>query len=138
MKKIKLISILILFSSQISSQNVLDTICHSIAGKIHFEFDYYSSTIINKDKSIFLEDTEIKIDTNEYLVLDLYDNCKCIKDTNFIKRRKLIVYFRDGSIKSYINNSSDSTFDFDGKKIKKVIIKKPILEEDDPNDIKRS
>ena len=138
MKKIKLISILILFSSQISSQNVLDTICHSIAGKTHFEFDYYSSTIINKEKSIFLEDTEIKIDENQFLVLDLYDNCKCIKDTNFIKRRKLIVYFRDGSIKSYINNSSDSTFDFDGKKIKKVIIKKPILEEDDPNDIKRS
>ena len=136
MKKIKLISILILFSSQISSQKVLDTICHSIAGKIHFEFDYYSSTIINKEKSKFLEDTEIKIDENQFLVLDLYDNCKCIKDTDFIKRRKLIVYFRDGSIKSYINDSRDSVVNFDGKKVKKVIIKKPKLEEHVLNDIR--
>jgi hypothetical protein len=102
MKKIKIISFLILLSSQLFSQNILDTICHSIAGKIHFEFDYYSSTIINKEKSIFLEDTEIKLDTNEYLVLDLYDNCKCVKDNNFTKERKLIVYFLDDSIKSYV------------------------------------
>ena len=138
MKKIKLISILILFSSQLFSQNVLDTICHSLAGKIHFEFDYYESEIMNKTESVFLEDTEIKIDTNEFLVLDLYDNCKCVKTQNFIKERKIIVYFRDGEIKTYKNNSEDTVLHFDGAEIKKVIINKPKLKEDNPHDIRRS
>ena len=130
MKTTKLISILILFSSQLFSQNVLDTICHSIAGKIHFEFDYYESKIIKTTESVFLEDCEIKIDTNEFLVLDLYDNCKCVKTQNFIKERKIIVYFRDGEIKTYKNNSEDTTLYFDGSEIKKVIINKPKLAED--------
>ena len=138
MKKIKLISILILFSSQLFSQNVLDTICHSLAGKIHFEFDYYESKIINKTESVFLEDFQIKIDTNEFLVLDLYDNCKCVKTQNFIKERKIIVYFRDGEIKTYKNNSEDTVLHFDGAEIKKVIINKPKLKEDNPHDIRRS
>ena len=138
MKKIKLISFLILLSSQLFSQNVLDTICHSIAGKIHFEFDYYESKIINKNKTEFLEDTEIKIDTNEYLVLDLYDNCICIKNNNFTKERKLIVYFLDGSIKTYVNNSEDEVLNFNGKEVYRVIIKKPRLKEENPNDIRRS
>lgn len=136
MKTTKLISILILFSSQLISQNVLDTICHSIAGKIHFEFDYYESKIINKTESVFLEDCQIKIDTNEFLVLDLYDNCKCVTTQNFIKERKIIVYFRDGEIKTYKNNSEDTTLHFDGSEIKKVIINKPNLRED-TNDIRR-
>ena len=127
MKKIKLISILILLSSQLFSQNLLDTICHSLAGKIHFEFDYYESKIINKTTNEFLEDTEINIDTNEFLVLDLYDNCKCVKTKNFIKQRKIIVYFRNGEIKTYKNKSGDSTLYFDGLEIKKVIINKPKL-----------
>ena len=130
MKTTKLISILILFSSQLISQNVLDTICHSIAGKIHFEFDYYESKIIKTTESVFLEDCQIKIDTNEFLVLDLYDNCKCVKTQNFIKERKIIVYFRDGEIKTYKNNSEDTTLYFDGSEIKKVIINKPKLAED--------
>jgi hypothetical protein len=138
MKKIKLISILILLSSQLFSQNLLDTICHSLAGKIHFEFDYFESKIINKTTNEFLEDTEINIDTNEFLVLDLYDNCKCVKTQNFIKERKIIVYFRDGEIKTYKNNSEDTVLHFDGSEIKKVIINKPKLREENPHDIRRS
>jgi len=138
MKKIKLISILILLSSQLFSQNVLDTICHALAGKIHFEFDYYESKIINQITNEFLEDTEINIDTNEFLVVDLYDNCECVKTQNFIKERKIIVYFRDGEIKTYKNNSEDTVLHFDGTEIKKVIINKPKLKEDNPHDIRRS
>ena len=138
MKKIKLISILILLSSQLFSQNVLDTICHMLSGKMHFEFDYYESKIINKTESVFLKDFQIKIDTNEFLVLDLYDNCKCVKTHNFIKERKIIVYFRDGEIKTYKNNSEDTTLYFDGAEIKKVIINKPKLRADNPHDIRRS
>jgi hypothetical protein len=94
--------------------NLLDTICHSLAGKIHFEFDYYESKIINKTTNEFLEDTEINIDTNEFLVVDLYDNCECVKTQNFIKERKIIVYFRDGEIKTYKNNSENTVLHFDG------------------------
>ena len=138
MKKIKLISILILLSSQLFSQNLLDPICHSLAGKIHFEFDYYESKIINKTTNEFLKDTEINIDTNEFLVLDLYENCKCVKTQNFIKERKIIVYFRDGEIKTYKKNSDDTVLHFDGTEIKKVIINKPKLREDNPHEIRRS
>jgi len=138
MKKLKIISFLILLSSQLFSQNALDTICHSFAGKIHFEFDYYESKIINRDTSIFLENKEIVINENEFLVVDLYDNCGCVKNQNFIKERKIVVYFRNGEIEYYENPSGDTTLHFDGSEIKKVIIKKPSLKEDNPNDIRRS
>jgi hypothetical protein len=138
MKKIKIISFLILLSSQLFSQNVLDTICHSIAGKMHFVFDYYKSEIIDRDTSIFYEDTELKIKENEFLVVDLYDDCKCIKNQNFIKKRKIVVYFRNGDIKTYQNPSGNEVLHFDGLEIKKIIIKKPNLKEDNPNDIRRS
>tara|TARA_R100000544_G_scaffold32520_1_gene18891 strand:- start:315 stop:725 length:411 start_codon:yes stop_codon:yes gene_type:complete len=129
MKKIKL-TIAGLLLAGFSYSQAQDTICHSIAGKIHFEFDYYESKIINKTVDVFLEDYEVKINEDQYLVLDLYDNCKCVKNKNFIKKRKLIVYFRNGAIKSYMKNSSDDTLEFNGKEVIKVIIKKPKLKKD--------
>jgi len=124
MKKIKL-TIASLLLTGLSYSQVQDTICHSFAGKIHFEFDYYTSEIINRNTSLFFEDKEIVINENEFLVVDLYDNCECIIDTNFIKKRKIIVYFRNNEIKSYQNSSNDQILHFDGIEIKKVIIKKP-------------
>jgi len=126
MKKIKL-TIAGLLLAGFSYSQAQDTICHSIAGKIHFEFDYQKSTITKQSTSVFLEDSEITIDSSEFLVLDLYDNCKCVKNKNFITKRKIIVYFKDGSIKSYINDSKDEVLHFDGKEVKKIIIKKPKL-----------
>jgi len=126
MKKIKL-TIAGLLLAGFSYSQAQDTICHAIAGKNHFEFNYYESKITNKNITVFLEDTEIKIDTNEFLVLDLYDNCKCVKTQNFIKERKIIVYFRNGEKKTYKNNSEDTTLHFDGLEVKKIIIKKPKL-----------
>ena len=128
MKKIKLtIAGLMLYGLSYSQSQ--DTICHSIAGKIHFEFDYYESKIINRDTSTFYEDTELEIKENEFLVIDLYDSCKCVINQNFIHKRNIIVYFRNGEIKYYINPSSDSSLYFDGILIKKVIIRKPKLKE---------
>ena len=98
----------------------------------------YESKIINRDTSVFLKDNEIKINENEFLVVDLYDNCGCVKNQNFIKERKIVVYFRNGEIEYYENPSGDTTLHFDGSEIKKVIIKKPKLKEDNPNDIRRS
>jgi len=124
MKKIKLtIAGLMLYGFSYSQAQ--DTICHSFAGKIHFEFNYYKSEIINRDTSVFFEDREILINKDEYLVVDLYDDCKCIKNQNFIKERKIVVYFRNGDIKTYQNPSGDQILHFDGIKIRKVIIKKP-------------
>ena len=128
MKKIKLtIAGLMLCGLSYSQALQQDTICHAFAGKIHFEFDYYESKIINRDTSVFLEDRDIIINENEFLVVDLYDNCGCVKDNNFIKKRKIVVYFRNGKIESYENPSGDGILHFDGFEIKKVIIKKPKL-----------
>jgi len=126
MKKLKLIiaSLLITILGYSQAQ---DTICHSFAGKIHFEFDYYESKIINKDTTKSLEDRDILINKNQFLVVDLYDNCKCVVNQNFIKERKIIVYFRNGEIKTYKNNSEDVVLHFDGLDIEKVTIKKPEL-----------
>ena len=126
MKKIKL-TIAGLMLCGLSYSQVQDTICHSFAGKIHFEFDYYKSKIINRDTSVFFEDKEIVINENEFLVVDLYDNCGCVVNKNFIKKRKIVVYFRNGNIKTYNNSSGDEILHFNGIEIKKVIIKKPKL-----------
>ena len=126
MKKIKL-TIAGLMLSGLSYSQAQDTICHSFAGKIHFIFDYYESKIINRDTSVFLKDNEVKINENEFLVVDLYDDCKCVKDQNFIKERKIIVHFRNCDIKTYQNPSGNQTLHFDGSKIRRVIIKKPNL-----------
>ena len=126
MKKIKL-TIAGLMLCGLSYSQAQDTICHSFAGKLHFEFDYYKSKIINRDTSIFFEDKEIVINENEFLVVDLYDNCGCVVNKNFIKKRKIVVYFRNGDIKTYNNPSGDEILHFDGIEIKKVIIKKPKL-----------
>ena len=126
MKKIKL-TIAGLLLCGLSYSQAQDTICHSFAGKIHFEFDYYESKIINRDTSVFLKDNEVKINKNEFLVVDLYDNCGCVVNNNFIKERKIVVYFRNGKIKTYKNPSGDQVLYFDGLEIEKVIIKKPNL-----------
>ena len=128
MKKIKL-TIAGLLIAGFSYSQAQDTICHSFAGKIHFEFDYYESKIINRDTSVFFEDRSITINKNEFLVVDLYDDCKCVINKNFIKERKIIVYFRNGNIKNYKNSSKDQVLHFDGLKIRKIIIKKPQLKQ---------
>ena len=127
MKKIKLTIAGLMICGLSYSQGWLiqDTISHAFAGKIHFEFDYYTSKIIDRDTSVFFENKEILINENEFLVVALYDNCKCIKNQNFIKKRGIVVYFRNGEIKYYENSSENTVLHFDGLEIKKVIIKKP-------------
>ena len=126
MKKIKL-TIAGLLLAGFSYSQAQDTICHSFAGKIHFEFDYYTSKIIDRDTSSFLEDRELNIKEKEFLVVDLYDDCTCVVNNNFIKERRIVVYFRNGDIKTYKNPSGDVVLHFDGLEVKKIIIKKPKL-----------
>ena len=124
MKKIKL-TVAGLLLAGFSYSQAQDTVCHAVAGKKHFEFNYYESKITHRNLTVFLEDTEIKIDTNEYLVLDLYDNCKCVETQNFIKERKIIVYFRNGEIKTDKNNSENTVLHFDGSEVEKIIVSQP-------------
>jgi len=126
MKKIKL-TIAGLLLAGFSYSQAQDTISHAFAGKIHFEFDYYKSEIIDRDTSVFLEDRELNIKEKEFLVVDLYDDCTCIENQNFIKERRIVVYFRNGDIKTYKNPSGDVVLHFDGLEVKKIIIKKPKL-----------
>jgi len=126
MKKIKL-TIASLLIASFSYSQTQDTISHAFAGKIHFEFDYYTSKIIDRDTSVFLEDRELNIKEKEFLVVDLYDDCTCIEYPYFIKERKIVVYFRNGDIKTYKNPSGDVVLHFDGLEVKKIIIKKPKL-----------
>ena len=39
----------------------------------------------------------------------------------------MVVYFRNGNIKTYKNPSGDSVLHFDGLEVKKIIVKKPKL-----------
>ena len=126
MKKIKL-TIAGLLLAGFSYSQVQDTISHAFAGKIHFVFDYYKSEIIDRDTSIFYENRELKIKENEFLVVDLYDDCTCVRNQNFIKERKIVIYFRNGDIKTYKNTSGDAVLHFNGLEIKKIIVKKPKL-----------
>ena len=114
-----------MFVSGVGYSQALDTICHMVAGKIHFEFDYYYSKIINKTKNIVFKDVTLNINKYQYLVLDLYDACKCVESKNLVKRRKLIVHYNNGNIEEFTYNSLDKTIGFDGEDINKVVIKKP-------------
>ena len=41
---------------------------------------------------------------------------------NFIKKRKIVVYLRNGKIEYYENISGDTILHFDGLKVKKIIV----------------
>ena len=126
MKKLLLLISVFIFTFSNAQQQ--DTISHSIAGKINFEFDYYESKIINKVKTENFEDFEIEINENEFLVLDLYDDCKCAEEWNFNKVRSITGIFRNGSIDIVKYKSGDESLYFDGYELEKVIISKPLEE----------
>ena len=127
MKKIKL-TIASLLIAGFSYSQAKDTICSMVAGNIHFKFNYYTSEIIQDIEPV--EKVEIKIKNSQILVLDLYDNCECI-NYNISKKIKNITTTNFlGLQKTTTVNSSDTTLLFNGNKIKKVIIKQPIRNEE--------
>tara|TARA_R110002020_G_scaffold8471_2_gene33940 strand:+ start:260 stop:643 length:384 start_codon:yes stop_codon:yes gene_type:complete len=126
MKKVKLLVLSLLLTGMSYSQ-AKDTICYTFAGKMHIEFDYYTSTMINTVKSKTFKDKEILINKNEFLVVDLYDNCTCVKNKDFVKKREIIIYLRNGIVKSHEWDSGQKLLHFSGVEIKKIIVKKPKL-----------
>ena len=126
MKKIKL-TIASLLIAGFSYSQAKDTICSMVAGNIHYKFNYYTSEIIQDIEPV--ENVKIKIKNGQILVLDLYDDCKCVKyDINNKQKNITTVNFL-GLQKTTTVNSSDATLLFNGNKIKKVIIKQPIRNE---------
>jgi len=126
MKKIKL-TIASLLIAGFSYSQAKDTICSMVAGNIHFEFNYYTNKIIQDKRPV--QSVELKLKNNQTLVLDLYDNCKCIKYNIEDKQKDITTVNFLGLQKTTTVNSSDTTLLFNGNKIKKVIIKQPIRNE---------
>ena len=126
MKKIKL-TIASLLIAGFSYSQAKDTICSMVAGNIHFKFNYYTNKIISKTDSV--NSLKLKLKNNEILVLDLYDNCKCIKYIINNKQKDITTINFLGLQKTTTVSSSDTTLLFNGNKIKKVIIKQPIRKE---------
>ena len=127
MKKIKL-TIASLLIAGFSYSQAKDTICSMVAGNIHFEFNYYTSKIITKISPV--KSVALRIKNNEVLVLDLYDNCKCINYNISEKVKNITTINFLGLQKTTTINSSDTTLLFNGNKIKKVIIKQTIRNEE--------
>ena len=127
MKKIKL-TIASLLIAGFSYSQAKDTICSMVAGNIHYKFNYYTSEIIQDIEPV--ENVKIKIKNGQILVLDLYDDCRCVKyDINNKQKNITTVNFL-GLQKTTTISSSDTTLFFNGNKIKKVIIKQPIKNEE--------
>ena len=127
MKKLKL-TIASLLIAGFSYSQAKDTICSMVAGNIHYKFNYYTSEIIQDIEPV--ENVKIKIKNGQILVLDLYDDCKCVRyDINNKQKNITTVNFL-GLQKTTTISSSDTTLFFNGNKIKKVIIKQPIKNEE--------
>ena len=126
MKKIKL-TIASLLIAGFSYSQAKDTICSMVAGNIYFKFNYYTSKIIQDKRPV--QNVELKLKNNQTLVLDLYDNCKCVKYNIDNKQKDITTINFLGLQKTITVNSSDTTLLFNGNKIKKVIIKQPIRNE---------
>ena len=133
MKKLKIGIIALMFSGMSYAQSV-DTLASGIAGKIHFKFDYYTSTIVDKIVTNDFEDITIEIKENQVLYIDLYDTCTCNEYQNAPKNRTVTIYFTDsymkkhwGTVRSieHVYERGDLTLKYHGNEVKKVIISKP-------------
>ena len=122
MKKIPKTVACLLLATQMSAQ-VADTTCEMIRGKCNYKFDYNTSKILHGFDTCrsYYGPTMIWLDSNEVLCLHLYD--KGGKQLFF--RRRVTVYYRDGS-KDYKRLKSKSNFIYlPGKEIERVKVGVP-------------
>ena len=121
MKKVMLFIILGTFL--VNSYSQTDTLAYSISGKDKFEFDYYSSEIIETTKPENYQDFKFKLKKNEFLYLDLFDNLEA--DSLYAMYRDVTVHYRDGDVEKLYFNSKDNTLRVYGDLVKRVIVHKP-------------
>ena len=121
MKKLMLFTILGTFL--INSYAQTDTLAYSVSGKNKYEFDYYSSEIIETTTPENYQDFKFKLNKNEFLYLDLFDGTE--PDTLYLMYRDVTVYYRDGEVEKLYFNSKDNTLRVYGDLVKRVIVHKP-------------
>tara|TARA_Y100001938_G_C7870085_1_gene319843 strand:+ start:236 stop:613 length:378 start_codon:yes stop_codon:yes gene_type:complete len=123
MKIIKLILIILLTSTFSYSQT--DTIVKMINDKNIHTYNLDNEIVHSSDpyqKGLF-KDFTIELETNQILLLHLYDNCK--KCTKTIEYRNVVFHTRKGEIENKIFESKSSVYFINGKLVDKIIIKKP-------------
>ena len=125
MKRIKLTIVGLIFT--LFSYGQTDTISIMVNGKNLNVFDNENTRIISSTDYYndgTYEDFIINIDSSEFLLLHLYDNCKYCKDT--ITTRNIEYLGRITNTVHYENvKSSSNVYYVDGTYIKRVIIRKP-------------
>lgn len=117
------ITIACLFFAIHASGNPPDTLCEMIKGKCNYEFDYKTSEIISESCESYHIRNEYLLSPCMILCLDLFDK----EDNKLFFRRKITLYFRNGSIESFKTNSKDEEFFFPGSEIKRIQVSRPIL-----------
>ena len=121
MKKLMLFTILGTFL--INSYAQTDTLAFAVSGKNKYEFDYYTSEVIDIIKPEKYQDFKFKVKKNEILYIDLFDDTE--RDTLYLLYRDVTAYYRDGDVEKLYFSSDDNTITVDGSLVKKVIVHKP-------------
>tara|TARA_Y100001938_G_C7949018_1_gene358299 strand:- start:394 stop:789 length:396 start_codon:yes stop_codon:yes gene_type:complete len=111
--------------------SLLTITCYSQIDTVRIEISGNKILEINKSKKIFefsetkyIKEKTINIDKSELLYLHLFDkNYKNNKYYNNI--RKITIYYRNGTIKTYRYKSKNNLHKFNGNEIKKIKISKP-------------
>tara|TARA_R110000824_G_scaffold47680_1_gene135504 strand:- start:370 stop:744 length:375 start_codon:yes stop_codon:yes gene_type:complete len=102
-----------------------DTLAYSVSGKEKYEFDYYTNTIKSVISPKNYENHKFKLNKNEFLYLDLFDDVE--RDTLYVLYRTVTVYYRDSYVEDLYFSSNSNTLTIDGNLVKKIIVYKPEL-----------
>ena len=100
-----------------------DTLVESVSGKDRFKFNYKTNELIKVIEPKEYKNYKFNIKKNELLYLDLLDDL--IKDNLYVKERDIDVYLRNGEHEHLHIESVDITLEFNGVKVKEVIVYKP-------------
>tara|TARA_R100000656_G_scaffold85303_1_gene62173 strand:+ start:128 stop:502 length:375 start_codon:yes stop_codon:yes gene_type:complete len=102
-----------------------DTLAYSVSGNRKCEFDYYTSKITNSLYTKKYEDFTFRLNKNEFLYLDLFDDLN--KDDGYLMYREITFYHRDGYVEKECFKSDDNLVSIKGEFIKKVVVHKQEL-----------
>ena len=120
MKTIKLLLFSLLITTISYSQT--DTLYIGISGNKYFKF--INSKFIENTKTKYIEKKIIYLKKNQYLKLQLSDSY--YKNNNYYNnKRNITIFYRNGTIKNFTYISKHNIHEFNGNKIKKIIISKP-------------
>tara|TARA_B100000287_G_scaffold121631_1_gene113440 strand:- start:1121 stop:1543 length:423 start_codon:yes stop_codon:yes gene_type:complete len=125
MRKLPKAMACLLLSTQINAQ-VQDTTCEMIRGKCNYKFNYYTSERLSEFDTCRsrYEPSFITLNPSEVLCLHLYDE----GDKQLFFRRRVTVYYRDGSKESKVFKSKSNYIYLPGEYIEKVKVGIPFAQ----------